>query len=48
MVHQDESLELAFRILNLRRQYRYWRRLAYVMTFLAGLEAGLLLFVLSR
>jgi hypothetical protein len=48
MIHQDESIAITFRLIEARRRYRYWRRLALVLAFLAGLEAGALAHIVLR
>jgi hypothetical protein len=48
MIHQDESIRIAFSLVEARRQYRYWRRLAMTVAVLAGLEAGALAYLILK
>jgi hypothetical protein len=48
MIHQDDPVNLAFYIMKERRRYRYWRRLAMTIAFLAGLEAAALAYLILK
>jgi len=48
MIHQDESIAITFRLIEARRRYRYWRRLAIALAFLASLEAGALAYLIFK
>ena len=48
MIHQDESIRIAFSLVEARRRCRYWHRLAMTIAFLAGLEAGALAYLILK